>query len=120
MLVLEDSDKDVLYLGKGVPRSWLVSGKPIRIENAPTRWGRLTFELRGDPSTRNIVGKILLAAAGKPAEVQLKLRVPLKSALSRVTVNGHEAKVTGKRNDTVLISTSQQKQFDIRAQYEAS
>ncbi|HEX8836988.1 MAG TPA: hypothetical protein VF748_08635 [Candidatus Acidoferrum sp.] len=119
MLVLEDSDKDVLYLGKGVPRSWLVSGKAIRIENAPTRWGRVTFELRGDPSSRNIVGKILLTAGGKPEEVQLKLRVPLKSALSRVTVNGNEVKVTGKRSDTVLISTSQQKQFVIRAQYEA-
>lgn len=120
MLVLEDSDEDVLYLGKGVPRSWLISGKPIRIENAPTRWGRVTFEVRADTTARNIAGKILLAAAGRPGQIHLKLRLPLHSTLSRVTVNGHDAKVTGKRNDTVLISTSQQKQFDIRAQYDAS
>ncbi|PYU09593.1 MAG: Tat pathway signal protein [Acidobacteria bacterium] len=120
MLVLEDSDEEVLYLGKGVPRAWLVSGSPIRIENAPTRWGRVTLELRADPSTRHIAGKILLAAAGKPAQVQVKLRLPLQSAFSRVTVNGHDAKLAGKRNDTVLISTRQQKQFDISAQYDAS
>ncbi|HKW35795.1 MAG TPA: hypothetical protein VJN92_22510 [Candidatus Acidoferrum sp.] len=120
MLVLEDSDQDVLYLGKGIPRSWLVSGKPVGIENAPTRWGRVTFEMRADASRRHIAGKILLAAPGKPAQIQLKLRLPLRTALSRVTVNGHEAKVAGKRNDTVLISASQQKQFDISAQYDAS
>ena len=120
MLVLEDSDEDVLYLGKGVPRSWLASGKAIRIENAPTRWGRITFELRADKSARNIAGKILLAAAGKPAQIQLKLRLPLQSSLTRVTVNGREAKVTGSRNDTVPISTSQQKEFDIKALFDAS
>ena len=120
MLVLEDSDEDVLYLGKGIPRTWLVSGQPIRIENSPTRWGRVTCELRADGATRNIAGKILLAAPGKPAQIQLKLRLPLQSVLSRVTVNGHDAKLAGKRNDTVLISTHEQKQFDIRAQYDAS
>jgi len=40
--------------------------------------------------------------------------------LSGVTVNGYDAKLAGKRNDTVLISTGQQKQFDISAQYDAS
>jgi len=120
MLVLEDSDEDLLYLGKGIPRTWLVSGKPIRIENAPTRWGRVSLELQAEPSGRGIAGKILLAAAGKPSQIQLKLRLPLQSALSRVTVNGHDVKIAGKRNDTVLISTGQQKQFDIRAQYDAS
>jgi hypothetical protein len=91
-----------------------------RIENAPTRWGRVSLELRADTSARSIVGKVLLAAAGKPSQIQLKLRLPLQSALSRATVNGHDAKLAGKRNDTVLISAGQQKPFDIRAQYDAS
>lgn len=120
MLVLENSDEDILYLAKGIPRSWLISGKPIRIENAPTRWGRVNLELHAEPSGRNSAGKILLAAAGKPSQIQLKLRLPLQYALSRVTVNGRDAKVAGNRKDTVLISTGQQKQFDIRAQYDAS
>lgn len=120
MLVLENSDEDVLYLAKGIPRSWLISRKPIRIENAPTRWGRVTLELHAEPSGRKIAGKVLLAEAGKPSQIELKLRLPLQYALSRVTINGRDAKVAGSRKDTVLISAGQQKQFDIRAQYDAS
>ena len=45
MLVLEDSDEDRVYLAKGVPRDWVGSGKEIRIEHAPTRWGRVSFNL---------------------------------------------------------------------------
>jgi hypothetical protein len=41
MLAIEDHDEDRLYLAKGVPRSWVASGKPIRIDRAPTRWGRI-------------------------------------------------------------------------------
>jgi hypothetical protein len=78
------------------------------------------LELQAEPSGRGIAGKIFLAAAGKPSQIHLKLRLPVQYALSRVTVNAGEAKLAGKRNDTVLISTCQQKQFDIRAQYDAS
>ncbi len=118
MLVLEDSDEDILYLGKGIPRAWIVSGKTIRIENAPTRWGRASLELRADPSAQSIAGKIVLPTPGKPAQIQLKLRLPLQHSLSRVTVNGHAAKIGGGRNDTVMISTAPEKLFEIRAQYD--
>ena len=43
MLVLEDSDEDRIYFGKGLPRNWVASGKEISIEQAPTRWGRVSF-----------------------------------------------------------------------------
>jgi hypothetical protein len=39
MLVLEDSDEERLYFAKGLPREWVASGKEIKIERAPTRWG---------------------------------------------------------------------------------
>jgi len=118
MLVLEDSNEDILYLGKGIPRAWLVSGKTIRIENAPTRWGRVSLELRANPSARGIAGKILLPTSGRPAHIHLKLRLPLQHSLSRVTVDGHPAKLGGRGNDTIMISTNQEKQFDIKAQYD--
>src|SRR6266480_4248915 len=118
MLVLEDSNEDILYLGKGVPRAWLVSGKTIRIENAPTRWGRVSLELRANPSARGIAGKILLPTSGRPAHIHLKLRLPRQHSLSRVTVDGRPAKLGGRGNDTIMISTNQEKQFDIKAQYD--
>ena len=118
MLVLEDSDQEILYFAKGIPRAWLASGRAIRIEHAPTRWGRVSLELRADPPARSIAGSILLAAAGSPEQIQLNLRLPLERALSRVSVNGRPGKAGGPRGDTVLISTGQEKQFDIRAQYD--
>ncbi|HYL83754.1 MAG TPA: Tat pathway signal protein [Candidatus Angelobacter sp.] len=118
MLALEDSDADILYLARGVPRAWLTSGKPIRIENAPTRWGRVSLELHAESASKTISGTVRLAVAGKPEQIQLKLRLPQHNRLSRVTVNGRPAKLGGLRNDAVIISTGEEKQFDIKAQYE--
>jgi hypothetical protein len=118
MLVLEDSDQDILYLGKGLPRAWVVSGERIGIENAPTRWGRVSFELRAETSTTSITGRVRLAAVGKPGQVHLKLRLPRQHRLSRVSVNGNATKVGGPGHDTLIISTGQEKQFDIKAQYD--
>ncbi|HWB85832.1 MAG TPA: hypothetical protein VG675_16945 [Bryobacteraceae bacterium] len=52
MYVLEDSDEDRLYLGKGLPRGWVGSGKEIRIEKAATRWGAVNFRMAANPRRR--------------------------------------------------------------------
>jgi hypothetical protein len=36
-LVLEHPDEDILYLGRGIPRAWLATGKDLGIRQAPTR-----------------------------------------------------------------------------------
>jgi hypothetical protein len=46
MLVLEDSDEDRLYLGKGLPRDWVASEKRSRLARRPQRWGRINFSLQ--------------------------------------------------------------------------
>src|SRR5215813_9379690 len=91
MLVLEDSDEDRLYFGKGVPREWVGSGKPIRIEKAPTRWGRASFSLRTSPESRSVVGNVELTGTKLPRELHFKLRLPTHLAVERVTVNGKPA-----------------------------
>ena len=105
MLVLEDSDEDRLYLAKGVPRRWVASGKKISIEQAPTRWGRVSFTLQAKPETGAVVGQVDFAGAKTPAEVNFKLRVPAETKLRSVTVNGRAAKLAGPHGDTVVIAT---------------
>lgn len=105
MLVLEDSDDDKLYLGKGLAREWVGSGKEIKIEQAPTRWGRVSFKMRLNAETKNITATVHLAKAGAPKEVQVKLRLPEKFKLARVTVNGQVSKLGGLHADTVVIAT---------------
>src|SRR5216684_4866522 len=69
MMVLEDSDEDRLYFAKGLPREWVASGKEIKIEQAPTRWGRVNFSLVTKPETKSVVAKVELALPGAPKEL---------------------------------------------------
>jgi hypothetical protein len=117
MLVLEDSDEDRLYFAKGVPRDWVVSGKEIAIEKAPTRWGRVSLKMKAKPDEKTIAATIDLARAGAPKEVQLKLRLPKSLKLASATVNGKEAKIGGAQNDAVLIAPGAAKHFEVVAQY---
>jgi hypothetical protein len=116
MLVLEDSDEDRLYLGKGLPRDWALSGKEIRIDQAPTRWGRVNFRMSGDQNARRATATVELARAGSPQELEVKFRLPKPFALRRVTVNGEAAKVGGIHSDTAIFKTGTSRHFDLAAE----
>jgi len=113
MLVLEDSDEDRLYLAKGVPREWVVSGQEIGIEQAPTRWGRVSFRLRAKPGANAIAGNVELGGTKVPREVHFKLRLPTNSSLKTITVNGRPTTLGGIHKDTVVIETGVEKTFEV-------
>ncbi len=113
MLVLEDSDEEILYLAKGVPREWVACGKQIGIQEVPTRWGRVTFSFITKPEDQVVVGQVELMGATFPKEVHFKLRLPTGMVLQHVTVNGKPASVGGIHGDTVVIPVSDHKRFEI-------
>ncbi|HET6176067.1 MAG TPA: Tat pathway signal protein [Candidatus Sulfotelmatobacter sp.] len=113
MLVLEDSDEDVLYLAKGVPREWVGSGKEIRIEHAPTRWGRVGFNLITKRESKTVVGNMELSGAATPREVHFKLRLPAQMPLQSVVVNGQPASLGGVHKDSVIITTGGKRTFEV-------
>jgi len=117
MLVLEDSDEEKLYLAKGVPRDWLASGKEIRIDRAPTRWGRISFRLVAMPAEKSLVASVQLSRPGSPKEVHLKLRLPLQNKLLKVRINGRVANLRGPGNDTVLIQTQNESRFEVVGEF---
>jgi hypothetical protein len=117
MLVLEDSDEEKLYLAKGVPRDWVASGKEIRIDRAPTRWGRISFKLLATPAAKRIVGSVALAHPGSPKEVHLKLRLPAQNKLLHVAINGRPANLQGPGNDTVIIQTRNESRFEVVGEF---
>lgn len=117
MLVLEDSDEDRLYFARGVPREWVASGRPVRIEQAPTRWGRVSLNLAAKPAAKSVVATVELARPGAPKEIQVKLRLPKQSPVRSVTVNGRPAQLSGRHNDTVVIVTGAEKHFEVVGQY---
>jgi hypothetical protein len=119
MLVLEDSDDEILYLAKGLPREWVGSGKAIQIEKSPTRWGKASFSLKTSPESRSVIGNVELDGTKLPREVHFKLRLPKQMILERVTVNGKPSALAGVHGDTVIISTAGARRFEIAGQIRA-
>ena len=115
MLVLEDSDEDRLYLGRAVPREWLASGKEIAIERAPTRWGRVNFQMRADMAAKKVTANVALARPGSPTELHVKFRLPKQNVLQSARVNGRAAKLGGAHDDVVIFPTGKEDRFEITA-----
>lgn len=86
MLVYEDADADRLYLGRAVPSRWLLSGEPVSIEQAPTRWGSVGFSIRRTRDDR-IEGEVRLPA-GLAAETSLRVRLPAGQRIRSAQVDG--------------------------------
>ncbi|MGA8274327.1 MAG: Tat pathway signal protein [Candidatus Sulfotelmatobacter sp.] len=116
MLVLEDSDEDKLYLAKGLPREWVASGKEIRIEQAPTRWGKVSFSLVTKTSSKSVVAQVELSGAKVPQEMHFKLRLPAQTSLQTVAVNGRPVTLGGAHKDTVIIETKGERKFEVIGQ----
>jgi hypothetical protein len=113
MLVLEDSDEERLYLAKGLPRDWVASGKAIRIENAPTRWGKMTLDLKMNETKNRVDARVELHGDSMPKELHVKLRVPKEKPLKRVTVNGRITSLGGPHGDTAILSVGTERNYEI-------
>ena len=62
LLVFEDPDAEVLWLGRGMPRPWLSDGKLVSVASAPTRWGRVGFAIQPALSGGRIDARVSLPA----------------------------------------------------------
>lgn len=97
---------------------WKVySGSPIRISQAPTRWGRVSLDLAAKPASRSVVATVELAKAGAPKEIHVKLRTPKPTPIRSATVNGRAASLGGPHHDTVIILTGTDKHFEVVGQF---
>jgi len=115
MLVFEDSEEDRLYLGRAIPRAWIATGKPISIDGAPTRWGRVDYSLETRGS-QLVAGIRLQEKSVPPKEIHVSFRVPGAKSLRSVTANGHAVTIGGKHNDAAMVTTNSQLSFEVIAE----
>ena len=114
MLVYEDKDEDLLFLGRGVPRKWLGSGKTIAVEQAPTRWGRVNYRVeRRQPN--QYAAKVSLSGGGLPRALEVSFRLPDGKPLRRLTVNGREVEPAGRWKDRATFETRGERTFEVIA-----
>jgi hypothetical protein len=113
MLLREDGDD--LWIGPAIPRAWLEPGKGVRIGNAPTLFGKVSYAIRPDARGRAMTIDLNPPPGRPPKRIYLRLRNPESRPLTRVTLNGREWKDFN--GDTVTL-TGLQKPAVIKVSYE--
>jgi hypothetical protein len=116
LLVFEDPQSDTLWLGKAVPRAWLVNGKTVAVRDAPTRWGRIAFSIQSHMDSKRITADIKLPANLRPTTV-LRLRAPDHATLKSVTLNGAPWTNFDPEAETIRIPASAGHSIALVAQY---
>jgi hypothetical protein len=114
MLVFEDNDKDVLHLGRAIPRDWVATGKPIAIQQAPTRYGPVTYKL--EPRGNDLVATVSLPPTGRlPEELHITFRAPRGKSVTSVVVNGKAGTLGGTHADAAVIVPNGARHFEVVA-----
>jgi len=89
MLVMEEGP--ALWLARGTPREWLEQGKKIRVKNAPTHFGTMTYDIVSDVDHGKIAASVEIPSRNPPKSVLLRFRHPKNSPIKSVILtNGHQ------------------------------
>lgn len=73
-------------------RAWLVEGKRIEVERAPTWFGPVNLRLESAVAAGRLSAQIEFLGARRPRTLLVRLRHPEQKPLRAVTVNGTEWK----------------------------
>ena len=119
LLCFEEPETKTLWLGKAVPRDWLVAGEaPLVATNLTTRYGRISFSMT--PSAKEATAAhaseyTVRIAVNLPETftvpvggLQIRIRAPVALAgkLSKVTVGGDAWAGFDAKAETITISAS--------------
>lgn len=82
IMVLEEGAG--LQLALGIGRTWLMSGRPVGITQAPTHFGPVSYTMCYDSATGLVTGEVQLAPGREPEFVKLHIRLPLGKNITEV------------------------------------
>ena len=116
LLVFEDPESETLWLGKGIPRDWLASGKAVKVRGAPTRWGRVSYSITSKLNQGEITAEVELPP-GFPAVTKLRFRAPGDAKIISVRLDGKPWTGIGADKETVTVPKSVSAKMSIEARY---
>jgi hypothetical protein len=87
-MLIQELDDDTLLLLAATPRKWLEDGKKIRIERAPTYYGKLSAVVESQADSGEITARIEMPGSVKAKALLVRFRHPRGSPISSVKVNG--------------------------------
>ncbi|HTV00481.1 MAG TPA: hypothetical protein VMF13_08100, partial [Luteitalea sp.] len=116
-MLVRERDDDALVIGQATPRAWLVDGKKIEIENAPTWYGPLSATIASRAASGEISADVRLSSASRPKALVVRLRHPNGERIRSVTVNGQTWTDFQPDNETVRIPAPSAARYEIVARY---
>lgn len=117
LLVFEEPDADMLWLGRGIPRHWLADGQLISVASAPTRWGRVGFAIQPALHAGRIDARVSLPVHGIAAQTRLRLRGREGARIRAVTLQGRRWKQFDAANGEIIVPPGMGGELTIVAHY---
>ena len=118
MLVFEDPQAHVLWLAKGTPQAWLADGLGMAVDGAPTRLGKVSFEIRSHLAENRVTADVQLPATGISMPAKLRLRVPKGYTLKGARVDGRDSSDFNPQEETVTLQIGAAGKVKIDAFYQ--
>jgi len=116
-MLIQEGDDGALFLLRAAPRRWLAGGARIRIERAPTHYGRLDLTVESRAGAGAILATVELTRRKPPAALFLRLRHPRKLPLQSVKVNGKDWTDVDRQEEWIRISRPSEARYTIIALY---
>jgi hypothetical protein len=114
MLVIKAGNE--LWLAQGTPKYWLEPGKVIKLFNAATAFGNVSYELRSGTIPGTIEASINLPENITADKVKLFVRAPFEKPIKSVSVNGKVWNDLYRDNEAIVLP-AQSKTIDVLVSY---
>ncbi|RJP31411.1 MAG: hypothetical protein C4527_08165 [Candidatus Omnitrophota bacterium] len=87
-MLIHEWEDDSLLLAQATPRAWLEAGNVIRVERAPTYYGKISYQIESRADAGQIRAEIEMPTHSSPNQLLVRLRHPRSQSMQSVAVNG--------------------------------
>ena len=116
-MLINEIGYDTLMIGQATPRAWFEKGKQIRVKNAPSYFGDVSFVIDGESSSKEIIATIELAWRTKPGSLLVRFRHPNNKPIRSVLVNGKVWKNFDVAREQIIVADPTENSYVIKAMY---
>jgi len=101
----DDGRAETLRLGFAPPRGWMKNGSRIRVTNAPTEFGDVSYTIESAIKDGRVNAEVTIPERNPPEKVLLRLRLPNGAKVESAESNGKEVDVQkSDMGDTIDLS----------------
>lgn len=92
-----------LWLAPFVTSNWLRDGQQVRVRNAPTTFGFVSYEINSSLAQGFIEARIEPPTRETPKQIVLRLRHPEGNPIRSVSINGKRQKLADPATETIVL-----------------